>query len=110
MTTPVIGTSQNWKQEVEQSNLPVLVDFWAAWCGPCRMVSPVIDSLGEKHSGKIKVVKVNVDENQDLAEKYGIMSIPTIMLFDKGKLVDAQIGAAPGEVFEELLKSNNISL
>jgi thioredoxin 1 len=109
-STIVTGTTSNWKQEVEQSELPVLVDFWAAWCGPCRMVSPVIDALGEKHSGKIKVVKVNVDENQELAEKYGVMSIPTIMLFNKGKLVDAQIGAAPSNVFEELLKSNNILL
>jgi thioredoxin 1 len=105
-----VGTTENWKKEVEQAELPVLVDFWAAWCGPCRMVSPIIDSLGKKHQGKIKVVKVNVDENQDLAMKYGIMSIPTIMLFNKGKLVDSAIGAAPADYYERLLTENNISL
>ena len=105
-----VGTSQNWKKEVEQSNVPVMVDFWASWCGPCRMVSPVIDALGRKHEGKIKIVKVNVDENQDLATKYGIMSIPTIMLFNNGKLIDQAIGAAPAEYFEEFLRNNNIAL
>ncbi len=104
----VIGTSQNWKKEVEEAQLPVLVDFWAAWCGPCRMVSPVIDALGKKHEGKLKVVKVNVDENQDLAEKFGVMSIPTIMLFNGGKLVDSRIGAAIAEEYEDLLKINQI--
>jgi thioredoxin 1 len=106
----VVGTQQNWKHEVEEAGLPVLVDFWAPWCGPCRMVSPIIDSLGEKHSGKLKIVKVNVDDNRELSEKYGIMSIPTILLFNNGKLVDMQIGAAPAEYFEKLLKSNNIPL
>jgi thioredoxin 1 len=106
----IVGTTQNWKQEVEESAVPVLVDFWAAWCGPCRLVSPVIDSLGEKHQGKIKVVKVNVDENPELSMKYQIMSIPTIMLFNKGRLVDAQIGVAPAEEFEKMLKSNNVAL
>ncbi len=105
-----VGTTENWKKEVEQADLPVLVDFWAAWCGPCRMVSPIIDSLGKKHQGKVKIVKVNVDENQDLAMKYGIMSIPTIMLFNKGRLVDSAIGAAKAEYYERLLTSNNISL
>jgi thioredoxin 1 len=106
----VTVTNENWKNEVEQSKVPVVVDFWAAWCGPCRMVSPIIDSLGKKYQGKIKVVKVNVDENQELAMKYGIMSIPTIMLFNNGKFVDSSIGAAPAEYYEKFLKSNNISL
>lgn len=99
----VVGTTENWNREVERSELPVLVDFWAAWCGPCRMVSPVIDKLAEKHSGKVKVVKVNVDDNQELAAKFGIMSIPAILLFDKGAVVATQIGSAPAEVFEKML-------
>jgi thioredoxin 1 len=103
-------TNANWKNEVEESKLPVLVDFWAEWCGPCRMVSPVIDALGKKYQGKIKVVKVNVDENQDLAGKFGIMSIPTIMLFNNGRLIDSAIGAAPADYFEKFLKNNNIPL
>lgn len=105
-----VGTAENWKSVVEGSNVPVLVDFWAAWCGPCRMVSPIIDSLGKKHDGKIKVVKVNVDENQDLAMKYGIMSIPTVMLFVGGKLVDSAVGAAPAEYYEKFLTENHVSI
>jgi thioredoxin 1 len=103
-------TNETWKTEVEQSNLPVVVDFWAAWCGPCRMVSPIIDALGRKHKGKIKVVKVNVDENQDLAMRYEIMSIPTIMLFNNGRLVDSLIGAAPAQYYEQFLRKNKISI
>ena len=103
-------SNENWKTEVEQSGLPVLVDFWASWCGPCRMVSPIIDTLGRKHKGKIKVVKVNVDDNQELAMKYGIMSIPTIILFNKGKMVDSAVGAAPAEYYEQFVKNNGIPL
>ena len=106
----VIGTNENWKQEVERSNLPVIVDFWAEWCGPCRMVSPIIDALGKKHHGKIKVVKVNVDENQELAEKFRIMSIPTLMLFNDGRYVDSIIGAAPADYYEDFLRKNNVAL
>lgn len=106
----IVGTSQNWKSEVEDSKLPVVVDFWASWCGPCRMVSPIIDALGKKHVGKIKVVKVNVDENPELSERFKVMSIPSIMLFKQGKLVDSQIGAAPAEFFEHFLQSNQVAL
>ena len=102
----LVGTAENWNSEVEHSDVPVLVDFWAAWCGPCRMVSPVIDNLAEKHSGKLKVVKVNVDENQELAIRFGIMSIPAILLFNKGKVMATQIGTAPSEVFEKMLEEN----
>jgi thioredoxin 1 len=101
-----IGTEENWKQEVEHSKLPVLVDFWADWCGPCRFVSPIIDKLAEKYDGKIKVVKVDVDANQELSSRFGIMSIPTVLLFEKGKVVASKIGSAPSDVFEEMLTSN----
>src|SRR5579862_4442598 len=105
----VVGTDSNWKKEVEQSTVPVMVDFWAPWCGPCRMVSPVIERLAGKYSGKVKVVKVNVDDNQELAMKYNIMSIPTIMVFKDGKAVDQAIGAAPAEYYERLLSKNAIA-
>ncbi len=109
MTTQIIeGTDNNWKQEVEQAQIPVVVDFWAPWCGPCRMVSPVIEKLAEKYGGKLKVVKVNVDDNQALAMKYNIMSIPTIMLFKDGKAMDQAIGAAPSEFYEKMLQRNHV--
>lgn len=104
----VVGTDSNWAKEVEQSTVPVVVDFWAPWCGPCRMVSPVIEKLAGKYSGKLKVVKVNVDENQTLAMKFNIMSIPTIMLFREGQVLDQAIGAAPSEYYERLLAKNHI--
>jgi len=105
----VEGTDSNWSNEVEKSTTPVVVDFWAPWCGPCRMVSPVIEKLAAKYSGKVKVVKVNVDDNQELAMKFNIMSIPTIMVFKEGKAVDQAIGAAPSEFYEKLLVKNKIA-
>ena len=104
----VVGTDSNWKQEVEQSIVPVMVDFWAPWCGPCRMVSPVIEGLAQKYNGKLKVVKVNVDDNQMLAMKFNIMSIPTVMLFKGGKAIDQAIGAAPSEFYDGLLSKNHV--
>ena len=85
----------NFEAEVLQSDLPVFVDFYADWCGPCKMMSPVIDKLAEDYDGRIKVGKVNVDENGDLAVKYGIMSIPNMVFFKGGEVVDRVIGAVP---------------
>jgi len=87
------ATSENFDQEVLNSDLPVLVDFWAEWCGPCRMVGPVIDEIAKDLEGKLKVVKVNVDEAQEVAGKYQIMSIPTILLFKSGEIVTQVVGA-----------------
>src|SRR3972149_11714678 len=86
-------TEKNFEQEVLKSDIPVLVDFWAVWCGPCRMVAPVVEEISEEYSGKVKVVKLNVDDNPSLASKYKVMSIPTLMLFKDGKIVDQLIGA-----------------
>ena len=106
--TTVVGNNSNWNDEVLKSNIPVVVDFWAPWCGPCRMVSPVIEKLSEKYNGKLKVVKVNVDDNQELAMKFGVMSIPTIILFKNGQELDKAIGAAPSEYYEKMFLRNRI--
>lgn len=88
-------TDTSFKQEVIDSDVPVLVDFWAPWCGPCRMVAPVVDEIAEQYQGQIKVVKVNTDENPNVASQYGIRSIPTLMIFKGGQRVDMVVGAVP---------------
>ena len=94
----------NFDAEVIGSELPVLIDFWAPWCGPCRMLGPVIEQIAEEYADKIKVAKVNVDENHELASKYGIMSIPAVFLFNKGEKVESLVGARPKNAFEEMIK------
>src|SRR6476646_3461137 len=86
--------SQNWEKEVIASQIPVFVDFWAEWCGPCRMVGPVIEELGGEYAGKRRCVRVNVDEQNELASTYTVVSIPTLALFNKGPVVAQQVGAA----------------
>jgi thioredoxin 1 len=97
------GTDSNFENEVLQSKLPVLVDFWAPWCGPCRMIGPVVEQLAEQYQGKIKVVKVNTDENQQIAYHYGIRSIPTLGIFKDGQVVDGVVGAVPKQTLESKL-------
>ncbi|MGK7874122.1 MAG: thioredoxin [Xenococcaceae cyanobacterium] len=92
-TAPV--TDASFKEEVLDSEIPVLVDFWAPWCGPCRMVAPVVDEIAEQYEGKVKVVKLNTDENPNIASQYGIRSIPTLMIFKGGQRVDMVVGAIP---------------
>jgi len=96
-------TQDNFETEVLQSKLPVLVDFWASWCGPCRMLSPVVDELAEQYDGKVKVGKINVDEQPRLAMNYSVQSIPTLMVFRDGKAVNKSIGVVPKASIEQML-------
>lgn len=88
-------TDSTFQQEVLDNDVPVLVDFWAPWCGPCRMVAPVVDEIALQYDGQLKVVKVNTDENPKIASEYGIRSIPTLMIFKGGEKVDMVVGAVP---------------
>lgn len=97
-------TKDNFEKEVLQSDKAVLVDFWASWCGPCKMLAPVIEEIAEEYSSEIKVGKVNVDDEPSLAAKYGIMSIPTVMLIKNGEVEKTSVGYVPKEKLVELFK------
>ncbi|MCX6163829.1 MAG: thioredoxin [Ignavibacteriae bacterium] len=100
---PLEITDANFAQEVEQSDIPVLIDFWAVWCGPCRMIAPIVEELAGEYQGKAKIGKLDVDNNPNVATKFGIRSIPTILIFKGGKLVDQIVGAVPkGTIVEKL--------
>ena len=100
----IVVNDKNFKQEVLDSDLPVLVDFWAVWCGPCLMVAPAVEQIAKEYKGKLKVCKLNVDEAPKTASSYGIMSIPTLGIFKAGKIVDKVIGALPKSEIEKTIK------
>jgi thioredoxin 1 len=104
MSAAVAVTDANFKAEVLDSEVPVLVDFWAPWCGPCRMVAPVVDEIAAQYGEKVKVVKVNTDENSSIATEYGIRSIPTLMIFKGGQKVDMVVGAVPKTTLSDTLQ------
>ena len=97
-------TRENFVNEVMKSNIPVLIDFWAPWCGPCRMMGPIMEQLAEEYEGKAKVGKVNVDEEGELSQAFGVMSIPTIVLVKDGKVVRQAVGARPKAEVEAMLQ------
>ena len=100
----IVLTIDNFKTEVLESDIPVLVDFWAPWCGPCKMLGPVISQIAEEYEGKVKVGKVNVDDESELAMKYGIESIPSVLYFKGGEVVEQSLGFKPKAFFEGLIK------
>ncbi len=98
-------TKVNFEEIVLRSEIPVMVDLWAEWCGPCRLVGPIIDEIGAEYAGKVKAVKLDVDSNPTIAVNYGIRNIPTVLFFKDGKVVDKQVGAVPKSVFLSKLKT-----
>jgi thioredoxin 1 len=96
-------TDENFEELVLKSDKPVLVDFWAAWCGPCRMVGPVIEEISNEYSDKAVVGKVDIDSNQEYAAKYGVRNIPTVLVFNKGEIVTRQVGVAPKNTYTEAI-------
>ncbi len=97
-------TKANFEEEVLNSHLPVLVDFWAPWCGPCKMIAPVVEEIAEEFEGKVKVCKINVDDEQELAIKYGVMSIPTLLVFKNSAVVNTSVGYVSKEKIADMLK------
>ncbi|MFB5597653.1 MAG: thioredoxin [Nitrosopumilaceae archaeon] len=98
-----VSDTKTWETDVMQSPIPVFVDFWAEWCGPCRMVSPVVEELASEYEGKVNFVKVNVDEANELASKYNVFSIPTLAIINKGQVVSQQVGAASKESYKNMI-------
>jgi thioredoxin 1 len=102
----VTVAADNFDLEVKKSDLPVMVDFWAEWCGPCRMVAPALEQLAEEMDGKVRIAKLNVDDNQELAFQYGVQSIPTFILFKGGQVADRMMGAVPKAAFQSFIQRN----
>jgi len=101
-----VATDDNFEGEVLKSDKPVLIDFWASWCGPCKAIGPVVEELAEKFKDSVKIMKLNVDENQKTAVNYGVRSIPTLILFKDGKVLDTLIGLVPKERLEDFVKKS----
>ncbi|MGA1790347.1 MAG: thioredoxin [bacterium] len=97
-------TDEDFENEVIKSDMPVLVDFWASWCGPCKMIGPVVEELAKEYAGRIKITKMNVDENMETPNNYSVRSIPTLILFKEGNEMDRMVGVVPKSTLEEMIK------
>ena len=99
-------TDSNFDEEIKNSQLPILVDFWAEWCGPCKQIGPILEEIGEEKKDKLKILKLNVDENPEIPQKFGVRGIPTLMLFKDGNLVDTKVGSLPKNMLLSWLDSS----
>ena len=99
-------SDSNFDEEIKNSKLPILVDFWAEWCGPCKQITPILEDIGEAKKEKLKILKMNVDENPQTPQKFGVRGIPTLMLFKDGNLVDTKVGSLPKNMLETWLDQN----
>ncbi len=99
-------TDSNFDEEIKNSPIPILVDFWAEWCGPCKQIGPILEDIGKAKKDKVKILKLNVDENPQTPQKFGVRGIPTLMLFKDGKLVDTKVGSLPKNMLESWLEPN----
>ncbi len=99
-------TDSNFDEEIQNSQLPILVDFWAEWCGPCKQIGPILEDIGEAKKDKLKILKLNIDENPQTPQKFGVRGIPTLMLFKDGKVVDTKVGSLPKNMIESWLDPN----
>jgi len=105
MSTHTI-TDSNFDDEIKNSQLPILIDFWAEWCGPCKQIGPILEEIGEAKKDKLKIFKLNVDENPQTPQKFGVRGIPTLMLFKDGKLIDTKVGSLPKNMLESWIDPN----
>ena len=104
MGSEVVLTKENFEEEVKKADIPVLVDFWADWCVPCKMIAPILEEIAEEYDGKVKIAKLNVDQHGEIASQYSITSIPTLLVFKGGEVVNQKIGAGSKEDVEKLFK------
>ena len=104
--TTYATSDDSFEKDITNENLPILVDFWAEWCGPCKQIGPILEELSDQYENKLKIFKINIDENPQIPQKYGVRGIPTLMLFKDGNLIDSKVGSLPKSALESWLTQN----